>query len=102
MLWIHHNDGTLFYTAGVRYEVEEKGKTVIIKTFDEEDKLLLELPYKVGEVESVEIDIEEHGNPLKKPGLGKNSQAHLMQMFNADDEAEKSKKIVKRKGRGRR
>ena len=67
MLWIHHNDGTLFYTAGIRYEVEEKGKTIIIKTFDKDGKLLLELPYKVGEVESVEIDIEEHDNPLKKP-----------------------------------
>lgn len=102
MLWIHRNDGTLFYTAGVRYEIEEKGKTIIIKTFDKDGKLLLELPYKVGEVESVEIDIEEHDNPLKKPGLGKNSQAHLMQMFSADDEAEKPKKTVKRKGRGRR
>lgn len=102
MLWIHHDDGTLFYTAGVRYEVEEKGKTIIIKTFDKDGKLLLELPYKVGEVESVEIDIEEHYNPLKKPGLGRNSQTHLMHMFNADDEAENPKKTVKRKGRGRR
>lgn len=102
MLWIHHSDGTLFYTAGVRYKTEEKGKTIIIKTFDKDGKLLLELPYKVGDVESVEIDIEEHDNPLKKPGLGKNSQAHLMQMFNADDEAGKPKKTVKRKGRGRR
>lgn len=101
MLWIHHSDGTLFYTAGVRYETEEKGKTIIIRTFDKDGKLLLELPYKVGEVESVEIDIEEHCNPLKKPGLGKNSQIRLMQMFNADDEAGKSKKTVKRKGRGR-
>lgn len=101
MLWIHHSDGTLFYTAGVRYEIEEKGKTIIIKTFDKEDKLLLELPYKVGEVESIEIDTEEHYNPLKKPGLGKNSQTHLMHMFNADDEKEKSQKTVKRKERGR-
>ena len=102
MLWVHHNDGTLFYTAGVRYEVEEKGKTIIIKTFDKEGKLLLELPYKVGEVKSIEIDTEEHDNPLKKPGLGRNSQARLMQMFSTDDEAEKPKKTVKRKGRGRR
>lgn len=101
MLWIHHSDGTLFYTAGVRYEVVE-GKNIIVKTFDKDDKLLLELPYKQGEIDFIEIDTDEHDNPLKKPGLGRNSQTHLMHMFNANDEKEKSQKTVKRKGRGRR
>lgn len=101
MLWIHHSDGTLFYTAGVRYEVVE-GKNIIVKTFDKDDKLLLELPYKQGEIDFIEIDTDEHYNPLKKPGLGRNSQTHLMHMFNADDEKEKPRKTVKRKGRGRR
>lgn len=101
MLWIHHSDGTLFYTAGVRYEVVE-GKNIIVKTFDKDDKLLLELPYKQGEIDFIEIDTDEHYNPLKKPGLGRNSQTHLMHMFNADDEKEKPQRTVKRKGRGRR
>ena len=90
MLWIHHSDGTLFYTAGVRYEVVE-GKNIIVKTFDKDDNLLLELTYKVGEVSNIQLDCGHKDNPLKKPGVGKASEERLSRIAESVS-AQKSKK----------
>lgn len=48
MIWISYADGTMLYTAGTRYEVQENDKKFIVRTFDKDDNLLLELTYKVG------------------------------------------------------
>ena len=56
MIWISYTDGTMLYTAGTRYEVQEDDKKFIVKTFDKDDNLLLELTYKVGEVSSIQLD----------------------------------------------
>lgn len=77
MIWISYADGTMLYTAGTRYEVQENDKKFIVKTFDKDDNLLLELTYKVGEVSSIQLDCGHKDNPLKKPGVGKASEERL-------------------------
>ena len=66
MIWISYADGTMLYTAGTRYEVQENDKKFIVKTFDKDDNLLLELTYKVGEVSNIQLDCGHKDNPLKK------------------------------------
>lgn len=77
MIWISYADGTMLYTAGTRYEVQEDDKKFIVKTFDKDDNLLLELAYKVGEVSNIQLDCCHKDNPLKKPGIGKSSEERL-------------------------
>lgn len=91
MIWISYTDGTMLYTAGTRYEVQEDDKKFIVKTFDKDDNLLLELTYKVGEVSSIQLDCGHKDNPLKKPGVGKASKERLSRIAESVS-AQKSKK----------
>ncbi|EJB9165693.1 hypothetical protein R4004_002594 [Escherichia coli] len=91
MIWISYTDGTMLYTAGTRYEVQEDDKKFIVKTFDKDDNLLLELTYKVGEVSSIQLDCGHKDNPLKKPGVGKASEERLSRIAESVS-AQKSKK----------
>ena len=91
MIWISYTDGTMLYTAGTRYEVQEDDKKFIVKTFDKDDNLLLELTYKVGEVSSIQLDCGHKDNPLKKPGVGKASE-ELLSRIAESVSAQKSKK----------
>lgn len=91
MIWISYTDGTMLYTAGTRYEVQEDDKKFIVKTFDKDDNLLLELTYKVGEVSSIQLDCGHKDNPLKKPGVGKASEERLSRIAETLS-AQKSKK----------
>lgn len=91
MIWISYTDGTMLYTAGTRYEVQEDGKKFIVKTFDKDDNLLLELTYKVGEVSSIQLDCGHKDNQLKKPGVGKASEERLSRIAESVS-AQKSKK----------
>lgn len=91
MIWISYTDGTMLYTAGTRYEVQEDDKKFIVKTFDKDDNLLLELTYKVGEVSSIQLDCGHKDNPLKKPGVGKASEERLSRLAESVS-AQKSKK----------
>lgn len=77
MIWIAYADGTMLYTAGTRFEVEENDKKFIVKTFDKDDNLLLELTYKAGEISNIQLDCGHKENPLKKPGIGKASEERL-------------------------
>ncbi|AEZ65263.1 hypothetical protein FV3_00127 [Escherichia phage FV3] len=91
MIWISYTDGTMLYTAGTRYEVQEDDKKFIVKTFDKDENLLLELTYKVGEVSSIQLDCGHKDNPLKKPGVGKASEERLSRIAESVS-AQKSKK----------
>ena len=91
MIWISYTDGTMLYTAGTRYEVQEDDKKFIVKTFDKDDNLLLELTYKVGEVSGIQLDCGHKDNPLKKPGVGKASEERLSRIAESVS-AQKSKK----------
>ena len=91
MIWISYSDGTMLYTAGTRYEVKEDDKKFIVKTFDKDDNLLLELTYKVGDVSSIQLDCGHKDNPLKKPGVGKASEERLSRIAESVS-AQKSKK----------
>lgn len=91
MIWISYIDGTMLYTAGTRYEVQEDDKKFIVKTFDKDDNLLLELTYKVGEVSSIQLDCGHKDNPLKKPGVGKASEERLSRIAESVS-SQKSKK----------
>lgn len=91
MIWISYTDGTMLYTAGTRYEVQEDDKKFIVKTFDKDDNLLLELTYKVGEVSSIQLDCSHKDNPLKKPGVGKASEERLSRIAESVS-SQKSKK----------
>lgn len=91
MIWISYTDGTMLYTAGTRYEVQKDDKKFIVKTFDKDDNLLLELTYKVGEVSSIQLDCGHKDNPLKKPGVGKASEERLSRIAESVS-AQKSKK----------
>lgn len=91
MIWISYTDGTMLYTAGTRYEVQEDDKKFIVKTFDKDDNLLLELTYKVGEVSSIQLDCGHKDNPLKKPGVGKASEERLSRIAE-NVSSQKSKK----------
>lgn len=91
MIWISYTDGTMLYTAGTRYEVQEDDKKFIVKTFDKDDNLLLELTYKVGEVSSIQLDCGHKDNPLKKPGVGKASEERLSRIAESVS-SQKSKK----------
>lgn len=91
MIWISYTDGTMLYTAGTRYEAQEDDKKFIVKTFDKDDNLLLELTYKVGEVSSIQLDCGHKDNPLKKPGVGKASEERLSRIAESVS-AQKSKK----------
>lgn len=91
MIWISYTDGTMLYTAGTRYEVQEDDKKFIVKTFDKDDNLLLELTYKVGDVSSIQLDCGHKDNPLKKPGVGKASEERLSRIAESVS-AQKSKK----------
>lgn len=91
MIWISYTDGTMLYTAGTRYEVQEDDKKFIVKTFDKDDNLLLELTYKVGEVSSIQLDCGHKDNPLKKPGVGKASEERLSRIAESVS-TQKSKK----------
>lgn len=85
----------MLYTAGKRYELEESDKKVIVKTFDNDGNLLLELLYKVGEVIEVQIDCDHKENPLKKPGIGKASEERLSRIAESVS-SQKSKKRTKK------
>ncbi|AXC42805.1 hypothetical protein ACVRDW_001594 [Escherichia coli] len=91
MIWISYADGTMLYTAGTRYEVQENDKKFIVRTFDKDDNLLLELTYKVGDVSSIQLDCGHKDNPLKKPGVGKASEKRLSRIAESVS-AQKSKK----------
>lgn len=91
MIWISYTDGTMLYTAGTRYEVQEDDKKFIVKTFDKDDNLLLELTYKVGDVSSIQLDCGHKDNPLKKPGVGKASEERLSRIAESVS-TQKSKK----------
>lgn len=91
MIWISYADGTMLYTAGTRYEVQENDKKFIVRTFDKDDNLLLELTYKVGDVSSIQLDCGHKDNPLKKPGVGKASEERLSRIAESVS-AQKSKK----------
>lgn len=91
MIWISYADGTMLYIAGTRYEVQENDKKFIVRTFDKDDNLLLELTYKVGDVSSIQLDCGHKDNPLKKPGVGKASEERLSRIAESVS-AQKSKK----------
>lgn len=91
MIWISYADGTMLYTAGTRYEAQENDKKFIVRTFDKDDNLLLELTYKVGDVSSIQLDCGHKDNPLKKPGVGKASEERLSRIAESVS-AQKSKK----------
>lgn len=91
MIWISYADVTMLYTAGTRYEVQENDKKFIVRTFDKDDNLLLELTYKVGDVSSIQLDCGHKDNPLKKPGVGKASEERLSRIAESVS-AQKSKK----------
>ena len=91
MIWISYADGTMLYTAGTRYEVQENDKKFIVRTFDKDDNLLLELTYKVGDVSSIQLDCGHKDSPLKKPGVGKASEERLSRIAESVS-AQKSKK----------
>lgn len=91
MIWISYADGTMLYTAGTRYEVQENDKKFIVRTFDKDDNLLLELTYKVGDVSSIQLDCGHKDNPLKKPGVGKASEERLSRIAESVS-TQKSKK----------
>ena len=95
MIWISYTDGTMLYTAGTRYEVQENDKKFIVKTFDKDDNLLLELTYKVGEVSSIQLDCGHKDNPLKKPGVGKASEERLSRIAESVS-PQKSKKRTRK------
>lgn len=95
MIWISYTDGTMLYTAGTRYEVQEDDKKFIVKTFDKDDNLLLELTYKVGEVSSIQLDCGHKDNPLKKLGVGKASEERLSRIAESVS-AQKSKKRIRK------
>lgn len=95
MIWISYTDGTMLYTAGTRYEVQEDDKKFIVKTFDKDDNLLLELTYKVGEVSSIQLDCGHKDNPLKKPGVGKASEERLSRIAESVS-AQKPKKETRK------
>lgn len=95
MIWISYTDGTMLYTAGTRYEVQEDDKKFIVKTFDKDDNLLLELTYKVGEVSSIQLDCGHKDNPLKKPGVGKASEERLSRIAESVS-SQKSKKETRK------
>lgn len=95
MIWISYADGTMLYTAGTRYEVQENDKKFIVRTFDKDDNLLLELTYKVGDVSSIQLDCGHKDNPLKKPGVGKASEERLSRIAESVS-SQKSKKETRK------
>lgn len=86
----------MLYTAGKRYELEESDKKVIVKTFDKDGNLLLELSYKVGEVIEVQIDCDHKENPLKKPGIGGKASEERLSRIAKSVSSQKSKKRTKK------
>jgi len=95
MIWISYTDGTMLYTAGTHYEVQEDDKKFTVKTFDKDDNLLLELTYKVGEVSDIQLDCGHKDNPLKKPGIGKASEERLSRIAESVS-SQKSKKRTRK------
>lgn len=95
MIWISYADGTMLYTAGTHYEVQEDDKKFTVKTFDKDDNLLLELTYKVGEVLDIKLDCGHKDNPLKKPGIGKASEERLSRIAESVS-SQKSKKRTRK------
>lgn len=95
MIWISYADGTMLYTAGTRYEVQENDKKFIVRTFDKDDNLLLELTYKIGEVSNIQLDCGHKDNPLKKPGIGKASEERLSRIAERVSTQKSKKKTIK-------